>query len=536
MKVKRLATALLSIALVGSTVACGKSDQEAANSPAASAGAASAKPLEPVTLKGMLWGDVPADMQAILAEFEKRTKDTLNTKLDIKWNPVTDHKQKVKLMMAAGEEADFVFDAEFMNLKELVPQGAYVQLDKYFNNDAYPGLKKAFPPEFIEANKRYDGHLYTIPLTQYFKDLDVIYIRKDLREKYGLAPIKSYADLEKFYDIILEKEKGLTPLALGGVRGFYMIHGGMIPPKDTIQSVGVSGVDFKVQLSDDLKKVLNIVAIGDPASEYAKLPAPFNTLKTSYPEYDKYVEWTKYLEKDVLSQKDGKSYFMSGKAASYEGTISSFAADRKKLKDANSSADLEYFVYTPGITEMKPKSIDTNYKANNNIAIPATSKNVERTMKFFDWLFSSRENHDLFEHGIKGKHWEPVGDNQIKLLDDSKSYVFPGYELSWNPNMIRIPDTLDDMSKKYLEYSAKADTYYASPLKKFIFDNTNVKAETANISSKYTPFLQMIKNGQYKDWPTDLEKMNKELKALGLDKVREEIRKQVQDYLDKGIK
>ncbi len=94
-----------------------------------------------------MFGDQPKDIQLVFDEFEKRTKDTLNTKLNIQWNPISDHKQKLKLTMAAGEEMDFVFEADFISLKELVPQGAYAQLDKYFNNDAYPGLKKAFPPD-----------------------------------------------------------------------------------------------------------------------------------------------------------------------------------------------------------------------------------------------------------------------------------------------------------------------------------------------------------------------------------------------------
>jgi putative aldouronate transport system substrate-binding protein len=157
-------------------------------------------------------------------------------------------------------------------------------------------------------------------------------------------------------------------------------------------------------------------------------------------------------------------------------------------------------------------------------------------MKFLDWLFSSRENHDLFEFGIEGKHWEPVGDNQFKLLDESKNYNFPGYELTWNPNMIRVNSDLDDSVRKYIEYSAKQDTYYYPPLAGFTFDNTNVKAEFANISSKYEPFSQMLKLGQYKDWTAEAIKMNGELKALGLDKIREEIRKQVQSYLDNGGK
>lgn len=535
MKVKRLATALLSVALAGSTVACGKSDTENSASPAPSAGTASSAPA-PVTLKGMLFGDMPKDLPAVLAEFEKRTKDTLNIKLDIAWNPSADHKQKVKLMMAAGETVDFVFDADFMNLRELVPQGAYAQLDKYFNNDAYPGLKKSFTQEFINNNKRFDDHLYTIPFTQYFYDLPVVYIRKDLREKLGFKPIESYDQLQSFYEKVLESEKGITPLAVKGNGGFLEMLAPDREDLNTVRPVNLSGITYFVHLTDDLKTVKDIVALGDAESEWAKLPAPYNTMKNTFVQYDKWAEWSKYLEKDVLSQKDHKAYFMSGKAASYYGTISSYSADKKKLQETLAGSDLEFFVLKQSIRNMESKAISTSYKSNNSIAIPATSKNIDRTMQFFDWLFQSRENHDLFEYGIQGKHWEPVGDNQLKLLDESKNYTFPGYEFTWNPNMIRLPADLDDTAKKYFEYSAKPDTYYAAVLAKFAFDTTNVKGEFANVQSKADPFIQTLKAGQIKDWEKEVVKLNAELKNLGMDKLRAELKKQVQAYLDAGNK
>lgn len=537
MKAKRISAALLALAVIGTTVACSSNEKDQ-TSPAPS-GSEKQATQAPVALKGMLFGDQPKDMQVILDEFEKRTKDSLNTKLNIQWNPLSDHKQKVKLMMAAGEEMDFVFEADFVSLKELVPQGAYAQLDKYFNNDAYPGLKKAFPPEFVEANKRYDGHLYTIPFTQYFFDINAVYLRKDLREKYGLPPINSYADLQKFYDKVLENEKGITPLALQGNRGYQDITGvdNVNPDMPTLRPVGiVKDWPIWARLSDDLKKVEDIVMLGDPASEWAKLPAPYNTMKTTFPQYDKWAEWSKYLEKDIISQKDAGAYFMSGKAASYYSTLAAYAKDRKKLQETIPGADLEMFVLNPKAREMKPQAIGVDYKANNNIAIPANSKNIDRTMKFFDWLLSSKENHDLFEYGIPGKHWEAVGDNQIKLLDDSKNYNFPGYELTWNPAMIRLNSNLDEKAKKYFEYSAKADTYYLSGLRKFQFDNTNFKSEYANVSSKVDPFSQLLKAGQIKDWEAQSTKLKGELDALGMDKLRVELKKQLQAYLDKGGK
>lgn len=536
MKVKRMGTALLTVALAASMAACSGKENET-NTPAATDGSAAAAPPEAVTLKGMLFGDAPKDLPLVLEEFEKRTKDTLNTKIEIQWNSPADHKQKVKLMMTAGEEVDFVFDADFQNLRELIPQGAYAQLDKYFNNDEYPGLKKAFSPEFIEMNKRYDNHLYTIPFTQYFYDIPVVYIRKDLREKLGFSePISSYDELQQFYEKVLQSEKGITPLAVRGIGGFQEMLAPEREELDTVRPLNLAGIVYFVHLSDDLKKVQNVVAFGDPASEWAKLPAPFTTMKSTFVQYDKWAEWSKYLEKDVLSQKDHKAYFMSGKAASYYGTISSYAADRKVLQETISGADLEFFVLKEKIRSMEPNAISTNYKSNNSIAIPVSSKHIDRTMKFFDWMFQSRENHDLFEYGIPGKHWEPVGENQLKLLDESENYIFPGYEFTWNPNMIRMPEDLDDTAKKYFEYSAKEDTYYAAVLAKFAFDTANVKGEFANVQSKADPFIQMLKAGQVKDWEADAVKLNNDLKALGLDKIRAEIAAQVQAYLDAGGK
>lgn len=534
MKTKQLVLTALSVTMAAALTACGNGNETGSPASGNSAGTAG-QPPKAVTLKGMLFGDAPKDLPLVLEEFEKQTKDTLNTKLEIQWNPVSDHKQKVKLMMAAGEEVDFVFDADFQNLRELIPQGAYAQLDKYFNNDEYPGLKAAFSSEFVDMNKRYDDHLYTIPFTQYFYDIPVVYIRKDLREKLGFSePIASYDELQQFYDKVLSSEQGVTPLAVKGNGGFQEMFAPDRKELDNVRPLNLGGIIYYVHLSDDLKQVKEVVAFGDPESEWAKLPEPFNTMKSAFTQYDKWAEWSKYLEKDVLSQKDQKAYFMSGKAASYYGTMSSYAADKKMLQQTLAGADLEFFVFKEHIRNMEPEAISTNYKANNSIAIPVSSKNIDRTMKFFDWMFASRENHDLFEYGIPGVHWEPVGDTQFKLLEGSENYVFPGYEFTWNPTMIRTPADLDETAKQYLEYSAKPDTYYAAVLAKFSFDTSTVKGEFANVQSKADPFIQTLKAGQVKNWEAEATALNKELKNLGLDTIRGEIKTQVQAYLDAG--
>ena len=101
---------------------------------------------------------------------------------------------------------------------------------------------------------------------------------------------------------------------------------------------------------------------------------------------------------------------------------------------------------------MKPGTQSTDGKAWNFLAIPASSKKIERTMEFLDWIFSSQENNDLFTFGIEGTNWEAVGKNQWKLpdgVDPTKNYMFPGYQLTWNPTFNRIPAGLPEQIQKY---------------------------------------------------------------------------------------
>ncbi|OMD66580.1 ABC transporter substrate-binding protein [Paenibacillus odorifer] len=520
---------LLSTALV--FAGCSSGNNESGSSESGSDSSSGAA--KPATLKVMMFGDKPADMDKILAEYESRSKAELNTKLEIEFNPSADHKQKLGLKMAAGEEVDLAFDAGFLSLNQNISNGFYQELDKYFNNDEYPGLKKAFPPELVKANQT-NGKLYVIPLTQYYYDVDCIFIRKDLREKYGLEPIQSYDDLKVYLDKVQENDSSLIPMALRGERGFYKLFENEIKQTGFRVSLGGAGAPFSLVLSEDGTKVLNAVTFGDPQSLYDSFPAPFNQQFYFEQPYDKYVEFSKYLEKDVLVQKDPQSLFVSGKAALNEGTLSGFSSIQEKLKSGVPGAELEVFIYNSKVREMQPEAIGVTYKANNNMVIPVTSKNADRTMKFLDWVYSSQDNHDLFELGIEGEHWEKDGDAGFKPLDGLKNYNFPSYQLTLNSLMSRVNTNNDANVLEYLNYSAQANTYYKIPLAGFSFNSEPVKTEVAKLSSKYLEYYPLMKNGLDPDWRESMTKLNKELSALGLEKVRTELVKQAQEYLDNG--
>ena len=312
------------------------------NNTAQTADSNAAKAPEPVTLKVMLFGEKPADLDKVLAKFEEETKDTLNTKLDIEYNPPADHKQKMQLKMSTGEAVDLMFDAPWMFLNNNVNLGYYQQLDKYFNNDEYPGLKQAFTPELLETNK-INGHNYSIPFMTSYSDPFIINIRKDIREELGLPPVKTLADYKNYLEKVQEKHPDYVPAAIGG-RGLYRLG---IPEEKghndirlaaVVQDSFTGGIPFSVALSPDEKKVVGAATIGDPDSEFANFPAPFNTHDSIYGHFGLRTEFRKFNNKDPLSAQ-ANSALDPAKNASTEGTISGLIYGKRDLKKVVPNGD-----------------------------------------------------------------------------------------------------------------------------------------------------------------------------------------------------
>lgn len=496
--------------------------------------------LSPVTLKFMLFGEKPADMDKVLAKFEELSKDTLNTKIEIEYNPVGDHKQKMQLKMSTAEEVDLMFDAPWINLYTHVNAGYYQELDHYFNNDEYPGLKEAFPPELLEANK-INGHIYTVPFLTSYTDPFIIMIRKDIREELGLEPVTTMDDFKNYLDAVQAKHPDYVANAIGG-RGIFRLG---IPEEKGHENIRLAavpsdsftgGIPFSIALSADGKQVLGAATIGDPDSEFAQFPAPFNSHDAIYGHFGTRVEFRKYNNKDPLSSQATQALDLA-KNASGEGNLLSLSNHIATLQQAVPGASLEPFFYTSSaVQNMEPAALRTDFRSNNGIVIPTTSENADRTMKFLDWLFSNQENHDLFELGIEGEHWTKDGDTGFKPTDKSSNYQFQGYELTWSPSLSRVNTEQDPEVLKYIEYAKDINSYYQIPLSGFIFDTNPVATEIGKINPKLGQASDILMTGMEPNWKEFAEKANKEWRGLGLETVRAEVIKQVQAYLDAGGK
>lgn len=202
-------------------------------------------------------------------------------------------------------------------------------------------------------------------------------------------------------------------------------------------------------------------------------------------------------------------------------------------------AKLAAFVYIDDLREMKDGTYPTTYGGNNGMCVPASSKNIDRTMKFLDWLFGSAENHDLFELGIEGKDWQAIGDSQYQDLTGYASN-FPGYGFTWNPNYVKFSDALPEDILEYRVWETKQSSFVKSPVCGFSFDGTSTEMSTYTAQTKaVTDMVNTVKlHGILNDGTTTYASMAEMLKAnsdsayaAGADKVQAELVNQLNAFL-----
>jgi putative aldouronate transport system substrate-binding protein len=175
------------------------------------------------------------------------------------------------------------------------------------------------------------------------------------------------------------------------------------------------------------------------------------------------------------------------------------------------------------------KPVVTFYTQNLN-AISATAENPESGLKFLNWLYNSKANHDLFHYGVAGTHYTASAPNKITPKLDSTGqalYKADTWMTGYLPYM-RFDELATEDQIKWSTF--KADNKVYTPIAGFIFDSTPVASQLANLQTEILASIYPIRYGlvEYASaYPAALSR----LKAAGLDTYMAEYRRQFAAYL-----
>lgn len=495
--------------------------------------------LPELTLTVSLFGEKPNGFDEVVKEAEERLRDTLNVSLNFEFTTPADYKNTLKMQLLAGRRIALAYDAPWMTNNELLSENMYYDLQDYFLNDDYPGLKRAFPKELIQSNL-IDGHLYWIPIMGVEKDMVILYIREDLREKMGVSPVTDLASLRTYLDSVQENYPEMVPMDLGR-KGFYEFFNDDAIKRNRVgifEPFGTGNMElfWEAAISEDGRSCLGATTYGDPEEAFKDYPEGYQ-YDYYLERFQKFQEWNSYLVENSItittaSGYDSQNSFINGESAVCIGTLSRGSIE-KELQSNIPEGKVSFFPLYEEERARKEGAVYTAHIANNFVGIPltATEDQKERMILFLDWLFSADENYQLFRYGLEGRDYRII-DGEIAFDEAVNRYSFPYYELVWNKQYELPVYQLSDVLNEYQMYMNEESTYVDSPLSGFVYNSSEVKNELAAVNEEYSRIWFQLFHGSFEDAELLLATYHENAENLGLEKIRKDLVEQIQTFLN----
>ena len=203
-RMKKLAALLLSAVMaMGVLSGCGSSGsggttESAAGTEAASAAEGASQEAgetgtvdtsEHVDLKMYLIGDRTPDFDEVYGEINKILEEKLNCSISVDFLSWGEHDTKYSLLFSSGEDFDLIFTASsWCHYEQTVALGGFYPLTEEFIQTYAPDIWEVVP-EVAWDQARIDGQIYMVPNYQNEFAQDVLAVRGDLMEQYGIDQI-----------------------------------------------------------------------------------------------------------------------------------------------------------------------------------------------------------------------------------------------------------------------------------------------------------------------------------------------------------
>ncbi|MDR1766790.1 MAG: ABC transporter substrate-binding protein [Lachnospiraceae bacterium] len=453
------------------------------------------------------------DFDRVIGLVNERMKGLINTTVTVTIIPLSDFATKYPLVLAGGEDVDLIFTAPWLFYAEQVGNGAFMELDFDFIGKWMPvTMQTQIPQSWDQA--MFGGKLYSIPRNESdFEQAYGVTVRKDMMDKYGITEIKSVEDLEKYLDACLaEVPNGMFPM--------YSF------PSFPIDS-------FLFTQLNNWQTVDTDVLMWDADSKN-----PFSAEDCFYrydtPEFLEYAlrqarwaqkgYWPANAITGVIHIND---LFREGKSACdlnmYKAANMHIDEMRKK------GVECEYYDILPeGVyTRISPYNYD-------GVAITSFSKNPERAALALDVMKNDVAINNLLMGGVEGEHYYLDKENNTHTVGP-KSADYAWSDWAWALRSQTMPTegglapSVQAVREDYIARNIPASIF---PVDGFSFDNSNVSAEFALVSSIVTEYRYSFDLGVFGDQTeAKYNEFIKQLKEAGIDKVVAEAKSQLADFL-----
>ncbi|WNS44041.1 extracellular solute-binding protein [Paenibacillus sp. MMS20-IR301] len=518
---------LLSMALT----ACGgnnNSESAATNAPADPAAATPAATeaggtpdhSKEVKLVGYLLGEAPKGMPEVMAAVNEKLKKDINATLEINYIGWGDVASKYPLILASGQDVDFVFAADWNFYVSESNKGSFLELNEDMIKSNMPKYYANQDPAAYQA-AQVNGKQYMIPTTTPDRKVNVIVLRKDIMDQAGLVNPTKISELEPYLAAVKQSHPDMIPLNLDSQYDLPTPFGALASekfayPGAPMDSGDPSSVGVFTDNEDPAGKVLSIT--DEPVQGAFKYAA--DTMKRWYD--------AGYINKNPYSNKvRSKDNFVEGKAGIAFGN----SIDIQATLAACAQKGIETYV----MPVLSPTGhAPTSSWLNNGVAIAANTPNAERALQALDLIMQDESYVYLTYYGIEGKNYAVTADGKLTLPEGvtAETNTYPADAAGfWFVNKDYFKPSVS-WTDSYIELNSRIKDFLAPvPYLGFSFNSEKVKSEIANLKNVSSQYFLPITIGAVKDVDKAFATLNDKLKAAGIDKVKAEVEAQTSAFL-----
>ncbi|WP_018885844.1 extracellular solute-binding protein [Paenibacillus massiliensis] len=516
-KVKFILTLLLSLTMLLSACSIGNENNSNTNN-----NDEAVTNQKEVVLKGYLLGEAPKGMPEVLDELNKRLKKDINATIELNYIGWGDVQSKYPLLLAAGEDVDFIFSSDWTGYVEHSNKGAFYELSPEDIAKYMPKKSAAMDPSVWDEVK-VDDKIYMMPKTTPDSYVFVTLLRKDIMAEAGLTEVDKLSEIGPYLEAVKKNHPNMVGLNLDSQADLATPYQYLMRDKIGYQGAfgaGSNGQGITYDFTDPSGKIYSMVE--GPYLNAQKYAA--NIMKDWY---DK-----GYVNKNPYANKiRAKENFLEGKSGVAFGNSVDIAA----TIEAAAGKGIETYI----IPSLMPngKTPHGGGALGGGVSITANSKNPERVMQAMDLIMDDPSYVYLTYFGIEGKNYIITPDDKIGLPEgvtaETNTYP-PDAAGFWfvNKALFRPMSTWPQV---YVEHREKLKDYNTSDyaFNEFVFNSDKVKTQMANLANASTQYANPIYIGAVKDVDKAFDELIKNLNSAGIDKVKAEVESQAKAFLEK---
>lgn len=438
-------------------------------------------------------GTPDKDLHLVNEEINKLLKEKCN--ISIQYNKISwgNYGTRIATMISSGVYFDVAFAASATQGDFIgnAKKGAWLALNSYLEHQGKE-MYEAINPLYWDA-VRVNGRIYGIPTNKEIAVPEQFMYCKELVDKYNID-ITKYTTLDSLQPIlklIYENEPDYICLDLDSLaRNYYKMDG--------YESILDSRIPLMVNSCDENLEIINIL----------ETPLGYQRLKTIR-EYYK----AGYINKDAALKENGgltkgeKVFCKISSGGPYSETV--WTSERG---------------YEIVAQQVSPKVV-TNESARGGImVVNSKTKYPEQCVKFLNLLNTDSEVRNMFNFGIKGKHYTLNEDNQVVRISNDYS----GVQYTQGNWFILYTVAGEPLNKweTFKEFNKGAFCSKALGFNPDLVLLTQYIVQIEKVCDKY---YSAIMTGTV-DIDKYLPKYIEELNEAGIQKVRDELQRQIHEW------